>query len=90
MLRIFFLCVLPAVIALFLCCLVGNAIPALAIGGFCLIPLVLGLMAMGSDKGGDGMGLMAAFVLIVLPSAINVLLLLGGSGVYYLARYLGG
>jgi hypothetical protein len=90
MLHLFFLCVIPAAFALLLCYLVGNAIPALVVGGICLVMLVLGLRAMFEDLNNDGMALVAVGGLIVLPSAINAVLLLGGSGVYYLARYLGG
>jgi hypothetical protein len=94
MLRLFFLCIIPAAFALLLCYLVGNAIPALVVGGVCSVMLVLGLRAMFKDldsgSSSDGMALVAVGGLIVLPSAINAVLLLGGSGVYYLARYLGG
>lgn len=85
-----FLAVVPTVFALILCALVGNAVPAIVVGGVFLVLFVLGFVALMRDDGaGDGMGLLAIFIVIVIPSAINALLLLGGSGIYYLARALG-
>ena len=91
MLRLFLLVVIPTILALILCALVGNAIPAIVVGGVCLVLLVLGIIAAAKDTGqmSDG-GFLALGLLVVIPSAINTILLLGGSGVYYLSRYLGG
>ena len=84
-----FLVVIPTVFSLILCALVGNAIPAVIVGGVFLALFVFGSVIMFRDDGSDGMNLAAALFLLVVPSAINALLLLGGSGIYYLARALG-
>jgi hypothetical protein len=88
---IILLVLIPTFSSLILCALVENAIPAIIVGGISFVLLILGFIAIARDDSDPGTagGTLGVFVLVVIPSAVNALLLLGGSGIYYLSRALG-
>jgi hypothetical protein len=72
--------------ALALCLGVGNATPAFVIGGVCLVIFVLGLRAMfAAEHMEEGF---AVLFFILIPSLASMIVLFGGSGIYYLVEYL--
>lgn len=73
---------LPSVFAYLICIAVGNAIPALIIGGVLLVFTIIGFFNFPESNGTSG-GLGVLF-LIIIPSLLNAVILLVGSGIYYL------
>jgi len=85
MLRLLSLILFPALFALGLCAIVGNAIPALIVGGISLLLAAMIAFPIIVWKD-DSKEASIFFVFLGFPLLINGILLLSGSGIYYIAR----
>lgn len=85
MLRLLSLILFPALFALGLCAIVGNAIPALIVGGISLLLAAITAFPIIVWKD-DSKEASTFFVFLGLPLLVNGILLLSGSGIYYIAR----
>lgn len=83
------LILLPLILCGGLCFVVGNALPALFGGAVCTcLAFLSGWVASEASQNGTSGGL-GVFLIITLPLAGNALILLLGSGIYYLSIAVG-
>lgn len=79
------LSILPTIFASILCFAVHNAIPAIIVGGLCLVITILSFLgstsAIEEDAGGLGI-----FIVITIPAFVNSFILGMGTIIYYIAR----
>jgi hypothetical protein len=88
-LQLIVLASIPSIVALTLCLIVGNAIPALIIGGLCTVLTVLIYYGLTHDDNHNE-GAIGVVVMFLIPGAANSAVLLLGSLIYYLSKWLGG